>query len=155
MAADIEMEDGDIVVDGMLIDVGVGVITPVSYCLFDSRMRSTTLNASGEEILYEVPASFARIQPGTIITVGLEALLSVTAGSIGTYRVYVGGSTPGSTAGATLVMEVQVTSSSLVIVDGSGIMASPTGIKLIQVTGINNTPTSCVSYIGSATVSFT
>jgi hypothetical protein len=124
-----------------------------TYCLLSEKARSTSLNASGEEIMYEISVDLTLIPSDFLLSVRLDAILSVSSTSTGTYRVYIGATSPGSTSGATQILQVQTTSTSEVVVYGTGTpFMNPTGRKLLQVTAINNTPASCVSYIRGATV---
>jgi hypothetical protein len=150
-AMPVEMEDGEIIVDGALIDVSDGgsSASPTAFCLLSERAKSTSIGASGEELLYEIPIDLS----GSLIP-RVDAVVAVSGASTGTYRAYVG-NTPGSVVGSALLVEFTTTSLTEEVVRAAGETAPVTNYTLLQITAMNDTPASCVSLIRGATVRFT
>ena len=108
--------------------------------------RATTLNAAGEELLYEVPVDLDAVLPGVPITPLLLAVVGLSAPSTGTFRLYVGSTTPGDTTGGTLLATLSTSTPADTEVFAPGApFLNPGGKVLVQITGINDTPASAVS----------
>jgi hypothetical protein len=132
-----------------------GVVPPASVSSLvgeDSTGRSTTLNAAGEEILYEEPVDLSAVPAGHLLSPSFGGVIKVSSASSGQFKLYFGSVTPGSTAGATALAVLNTTSLTSELVTGAGsFLPNPGGTVLIQVTGINDTPATCVSKISSMT----
>jgi len=116
----------------------------------DTTGRSTTLNAADEEILYEGPVDFDGILPGTPLAATLSVVGDVSAASTGTFRLYIGATTPGDTAGGTLAAVATTNSLAKVLLTNTGgAFLVPGGQVLAQITGRNDTPATCVSKLYS------
>jgi hypothetical protein len=116
----------------------------------DSTGRATTLNAAGEEILYEEPVDFDGILPGTPLAATLAAVINVNAASTGTFRLYIGAAAPGNTAGGTVVALITTNSTGQLLISSTGgAFPAPGGVQLAQITGINNLPATCISQMFS------
>ncbi len=128
---------------------GTDSISPVE----DSTARSTTLNAIGEEILYEEPMDLDAVAIGAPITPQWSAVIAVSLASTGTFQLYIGATTPGNTAGGTVraILTTSSLTAALASVAGAA-FANPGGKVLVQIAGINNTPATCVSKMLSFTL---
>lgn len=116
----------------------------------DSTGRATTLNSVGEEILYEEPVDLSSVAVGHLLSPTFAGVLSVNSASLGAFKLYLGGTTPGSTAGATLLATISTSSTSKILVTATGApLPNPGGTVLIQITGINDNSETCVSKISS------
>jgi hypothetical protein len=121
--------------------VGADSISPVD----EATGRATSIGAAGEEILYEEPMDLDAIAAGAPIAPQWSIVCSVTGGN-GTFRLYVGATTPGDTAGGTV--RLVLATASVAKVRGSGAGAAflnPGGKVLVQVTGQNDDPSNQVS----------
>jgi hypothetical protein len=147
--------NGSVGAGGVVITIGGRV--PASSTLGNSISpieeasgRLTTLGASGEEILYEEPIDLDTIAAGTILVARWSAVISALAASVATFRVYVGSTTPGNTAGGTVRATLSTGSPAPVITSVVGAaFANPGGQVLMQITGINDTPATRVSQMYS------
>jgi hypothetical protein len=135
-----------VVTFGGRVPVTVGPSTSASIFGEDSTGRATTLNALGEEILYEEPVNLGAVAVGAPLSPKLSGVVDVSSASLGTFRLYIGSTTPGSTVGATLVDLISTSSLTPALVTGAGsTLANPGGTVLVQITGVNNAPATCVS----------
>ena len=112
----------------------------------DSTGRSTTLNAPGEEILYEETVNLSTVPPMAMLSPSFAAVVDVSSASNGQFKLYLGSTTPGDTTGATLLALINTNSLSKVLASGAGgLLPNPGGTVLLQITGVNDTPATCVS----------
>jgi hypothetical protein len=112
----------------------------------DCTGRSTSLNASGEEILYETTVDLNLIPQGQLLTPSFSGVISVSSASEGKFKLYIGSVSPGTTIGAQSLAEIATTSTSKEVKTAGGPFGpNPGGVQLLQITGINDTPGSCVS----------
>jgi len=134
---------------GRLLSSG-GTTTAAGICIDDSTGRTTKIDAPGEEILYEVPIDLDTVPVGTLLTPQWQAVVAVSYTSTGTFRLYVGSTTPGNTAGGTVRALLSTSSPSDVLATVTGPpFANPGGKVFVQITGINDTPHTEVSEIVS------
>jgi hypothetical protein len=118
----------------------------------DSTGRSTTLNALGEEILYEEPVNLSAVATGAMLSPSFGVVANVSNTSNAQFKLYFGSTTPGDTTGATLLALINTNSLSKILLAGAGgLLPNPGGTVLIQITGVNDTPATCVSKISSCT----
>jgi hypothetical protein len=116
----------------------------------DTTGRSTTLNAIDQEILYEEPIDFDGVLPGTIMAAELSIVAKVSAPSTAIFRLVIGSTTPGDTVGGTVAVLITTSSTAKVLLSNlGGGWPVPGGKVLAQITGINNTPATCVSQMYS------
>jgi hypothetical protein len=124
----------------------------------DSTGRSTSLNAAGEELLYEEPVDLSSVAVGQLLTpsfAGVIGFSGLSAGLFtGTFRLYLGSTTPGDTVGATLLATIAVTTTilntkTLITVTGAP-FPNPGGTVLVQITGANDSSFAFVSMIFSS-----
>ncbi len=137
---------GTVVTVGGRVPVSGGTVGDGISPVDDSTSRSTTLDAAGEEILYEEPMDLDALAVGTPISARWSAVVAVSLASTGTFRLYVGAATPGSTAGGTVRATLTTSSLAAALASAAGAaFLNPGGKVLVQITGINNTPATCVS----------
>jgi hypothetical protein len=119
-------------------------------CIDESSGRTTTLKATDEEILYEVPIDLDTVPVGALLTPQWQAVVAVSYTSTGTFRLYIGSTTPGDTTGGTVRALLSTSSLADVMAAVTGPpFANPGGKVFVQITGINDTPHSEVSEIVS------
>lgn len=113
---------------------------------------STTIGAPSAEILFE---QLIHLNTNTLFSIQFDAVLSVTGG-VGNYSVYVGSTTPQSTAGSILVGTLSTSSITEVVASvGNGPFTAPTipgGICFLQIAASNTDAASNVSTIRSPIV---
>jgi hypothetical protein len=154
---------GTVGAGGVVVTIGGGVptsgstpggsgISPVD----EATSRTTSLNAAGEEILYEEPIDLDAVALGAPVIPSWSAVVSVSAPSTGTFRLYIGSTTPGNTVGSTLraTLTTSSLSDALASVAGAAFL-NPGGKVLLQITGINDAPASAVSEMPSFSLRFT
>lgn len=128
---------------------GIYVITPATAAapgagaLLDwgtDEGRATTIGAQDEEVLWERVVDLSTQAPGTIIQVSLAGIVLVSDDeTVGTFKIYLGSTTPRDTAGGTVRATITTSSESEVIVSNTGAaFANPGGKVLLQVTGQNS-----------------
>jgi hypothetical protein len=112
--------------------------------------RATTLNAPAEEILYEVPVDLDSVLVGETLTPNFLGVINVSLASTATFRLYIGATTPGDTTGGTVRATITTASLSKALVTAIGAdWINPGGKVLAQITGVNNTPATCISTMHS------
>jgi hypothetical protein len=127
-------------------------ISPVD----DSTSRATTIGAAGEEILYEEPIDLDAVAVATPLVPHWSAVASVSGASTATFRLYIGSTTPGNTAGGTVRATLTTSSLTDALLSAAGAaFANPGGKVLLQITGVNDTPATCVSEMPSFALRFT
>jgi len=108
--------------------------TGVSVSDDDARQ---TLNGGVEVILYEWPINLSNLVVGANIIAQLNLTVGVDTPSTGTYRLYVGSTTPGNTTGGTVRASLTTTTTPVnEIKSASGAaFANPGGAVYAQITG--------------------
>jgi hypothetical protein len=116
------------------VATGAGATNKVTWG-DDSKKYSST---NTEDLLAEYAVSFDDAGVGNI-QARITGIISVGAGT-GTYRMYTGATTPGSTTGGTIRATISTASVTEVLQQNLGsAFANPTGVVLVQITGQNST----------------
>jgi hypothetical protein len=99
--------------------------------------RQASVSGTTEEIVAEFNINLDDAG-GTSIQVRLSALVKAAAGT-GTFRAYVGATSPGSTAGGTLRATVTTTNTAFEKQTNLGAgFTNPTGHQIVQITAVNS-----------------
>lgn len=102
-----------------------------------SEDEQVSMTGTSEEILREYYLNFANLAAGNI-AVTLAALVKVAAGT-GTFNIYVGATTAGSTSGGTVRATFTSTSTSFEKKSNTGsAFTNPAGVQLVQITSVNS-----------------
>jgi len=117
----------------------------------DATGRSTMLNVTGEVILYEATVNLGAAV-GTL-TLQMNATVKQTGTGTGTFKLYLGSGTPGSTVGSTL--RVTFTTISPVEEEQTAVsapFANPGGVYQLQITGVCTDSATSTTQIRGVTV---